>query len=92
MMILDPVGRAETMTQALAPRPSSLDGVVVGLLDNSKPNAQVLLARVADELKARFGARDIRIFRKPGASVAASAAVIEEIASSCQVALTGSAD
>ncbi len=92
MDILDPAGSAIATSRALAPRPPSLDGAVVGVLDNSKPNARVLLERVAGALKDRFGARAVRVWRKAGASGPAAAGAIEEIVSACGVILTGSAD
>ncbi|MGH7373774.1 MAG: UGSC family (seleno)protein [Candidatus Rokuibacteriota bacterium] len=44
MEILDPVGSSQAPSRTLAPRLASLQGGVVGVLDNSKPNARVLLA------------------------------------------------
>jgi hypothetical protein len=92
MNVLDPLGSVVTTRKALAPRRPSLDGVVIGVLDNSKPNARVLLERVARDHEARFGARAVRVWHKPGASMAAAPSLVEEIASTCQVVLTGSAD
>jgi hypothetical protein len=92
MDILDPVGRAAGASRALARRPRSLDKLVIGVLDNSKPNARVLLERVASALAERFGAGAVRVWQKPGSSVPASPEVLEEIVSSAGVILTGSAD
>jgi hypothetical protein len=92
MDILDPVGTTRTASGALADRPATLDRLVVGVLDNSKPNARVLLEGVAAALVARFGAGGVRVWHKPGSSVPASAGVMEEIAAGCGVLLTGSAD
>jgi hypothetical protein len=92
MEILDPVGSTQAMSRALAPRPASLQGGVIGVLDNSKPNARVLLEGVARALAARVGARDVRVWRKPGASIGASAPVLDEIAAHCEAVLTASAD
>src|SRR5436305_10628795 len=43
---------------------SSLAGLRVGILDNSKPNAEVLLGRVAELLVARAGAGPVTVDRK----------------------------
>jgi hypothetical protein len=92
MDILDPVGSSAAATRKGAPRPASLQGAVIGILDNSKPNARVLLEGVARALAAKLGARDVRVWRKPGASIGATSAVLDEMAAHCGAALTASAD
>jgi hypothetical protein len=92
MEILDPDGSTTATTPTLAPRPASLAGAVIGVLDNSKPNARVLLEGVARALAQQVGARDVKIWRKPGASIGATAAVLDEIAAQCGAVLTASAD
>ncbi len=92
MEILDPVGSTAATSRTLAPRSGSLQGAVIGVLDNSKPNARVLLDGVARALAEKVGARDVRIWRKPGASIGATAAVLDEMAAQCGAALTASAD
>jgi hypothetical protein len=92
MDMLDPAGRATAEAKALAKRAPRLEGAVVGLLDNSKPNARVLLEGVALGLRERHGAREVRVWQKPTASRAAAGAVLDEIAAACDVALTASAD
>ena len=92
MEILDPVGFPTAAFRARAPRPGSLQDAVIGVLDNSKPNARVLLEGVAPALAEKVGARDVRVWRKPGASIGATAAVLDEMAAQCGAALTASAD
>jgi hypothetical protein len=92
MDILDPVGSTSAASRTLSPRPGSLEGGVIGVLDNSKPNARVLLEGVARALARKMGDRDVRVWRKPGASIGATAAVLDEIAAQCGAVLTASAD
>ena len=92
MEILDPVGSTTAASRTPAPRPGLLQGATIGILDNSKPNARVLLDGVARALAEKVGARDVRIWRKPGASIGATAAVLDEMAAQCGAALTASAD
>jgi len=74
----------------LAPRPKDLRGKRIGILDNSKPNADALLGRVAELLVERTGAASVHTWRKPGASK--PAADHDAIAAGADVFLTGSAD
>jgi hypothetical protein len=92
MDVLDPAGSTAINARALARRPAGLTGAIIGILDNSKPNARVLLERVAQGLRERFGARDVRTWRKPTSSSGAMSSVLDEIAATCTVALTASAD
>src|SRR6266478_5854476 len=57
MLIVDPIGTSAARALTLAGRPRSLEGATIALLDNSKPNAGVLLERVGALLAARVGAR-----------------------------------
>lgn len=63
--LLDPTGASERETDTtLTPRPGSLRGLTVGLLENTKPNAVPLLKAVGHELTERYGVREVRLFRK----------------------------
>lgn len=90
MDVLSPLASPSDEPRPLARRRPSLAGLRVGVLDNSKPNADVLLGRLAELLAARAGAATIRRWRKPGSSH--PAAVIDEIVGAVDVLLTGSAD
>ena len=92
MDILDPVGSTTATARALRARPASLQGAIIGVLDNSKPHARVLLDRVARALAEKVGAREVRVWRKPGASIGAVPAVLDQMAAQCGAALTASAD
>jgi hypothetical protein len=90
MRVLSPLGTTPDTVKSLAKRRPSLGGLRIGVLDNSKPNADVLLDRVAEALAARAGGATIRRWTKPGSSRPAE--MIDEIAAAADVVLTGSAD
>jgi len=92
MNVLDPLGSSAAGARNLAPRPTSLRGVVVGVLDNAKPNARGLMMKIGALLVERGGAREVRVFGKPGPSVGADPALLDEVARECGLVLTGSAD
>src|SRR5258705_7324146 len=91
MEILDPVGSTSAASRTLAPRPATLAGAVIGVLDNSKPNARVLLEGVARALAQRVGAPDVKIWGKPRASIRPTTPVLHQIAPPCGAALTAPA-
>jgi len=90
MEVLSPLGVADTRPRSLAKRPARLAGCRVAVLDNSKPNADVLLGRLAELLVARVGVAEVRRWRKPGSSRPAED--IDAIVDGADVVLTGSAD
>jgi hypothetical protein len=90
MKVLSPLGATPDTVRSLARRRPRLDGLRIGVLDNSKPNAGVLLGRVAELLAARAGGATIRRWTKPGSS--RPAAMLDEIAGAVDVLLTGTAD
>ena len=53
--LLDPTGQPRSAQAALAPRAGDLRGRRVGLLDNGKANADVVLTRVAEHLRRAQG-------------------------------------
>jgi len=90
MNVLSPLGATSDTVKPLARRRPSLAGLRIGVLDNSKPNADVLLDRVAERVAERASGATIRRWTKPGASN--PALMIEEIAGAADVVLTGSGD
>lgn len=70
----------------LAQRPIDLVGKVVGLIDNTKEQADVILETVAKELREHYGVKDVIIERKEAFSKPASPALIDAMAKKVQVA------
>ena len=90
--ILDPTVAPDPIEAAVAKRESALDGKVLGLLNNSKINGDRLLALVRDELAARYAFRDVVVMTKSGASIPADDAMLEALASRCDVVVTAIGD
>ncbi len=53
--VLDPVARVSTRELPLALRTHDLQGKVLGLLWNSKPNGDILLHRLQEKIVERLG-------------------------------------
>ena len=83
---IDPTAGGSKAKIALAPRPIDLAGKVVGMIDNTKEQADVILEAVADALKSRYGVARVIIRRKEHYSKPAPAAMIDELAQEVQVA------
>ena len=83
---IDPTAGGSRVRIALAPRPMDLAGKVVGLIDNTKEQADVILATVAEALRTRYGVAKVVIRRKEHFSKPATEALLNEMAKEVQVA------
>ena len=83
---IDPTAGGSGVKIALAPRPKDLAGKVVGLLDNTKEQADVILETVAEALRNRYGVAKVIIRRKEHYSKPATGAMIDEMAREVQIA------
>ena len=83
---IDPTAGGTRAIIALAPRPMDLAGKVVGLLDNTKEQADVILDTVADALRQRYGVAKVIIRRKEYFSRPATDGLLNEMAREVQVA------
>ncbi len=63
--VLNPVGEVEVKARKLAPRPKSLQGLRLGVLDNNKHNADHFLNRAGKIFRDKFGLREVIIRNKP---------------------------
>ena len=89
-IVLDPTLEVETTRKERAPRPAAFH--TIGLLDNGKPNSDKLLKKVAAMLESRYPGVQINYYRKPGAYRPAPNALLNQVATECDVALVGIGD
>jgi len=70
--ILNPVGEVKVKEREMAPRPRNLRDLNLGLLDNSKHNADHFLTRAGQRLAEKFGLGEIVPWKKVGPAVPVS--------------------
>ncbi len=92
MELLDPTTEAAPQTLPAVPRPRSLQGLRVGLIENTKFNSDRLLQKIGDILKAEYGVAETRMWRKRNASVPADEAIIAELRATCDAMVAGVGD
>jgi hypothetical protein len=88
--LLDPTSEREPATRERAPRPATIDGKVVGLLDISKPRGDVFLDRLSELLAARGVA--VKRYAKPTFTKPAPVDLRHEITATCDVVIEALAD
>jgi hypothetical protein len=91
--LLDPTGDSDrTADTTLSPRLRSVRGLTVGLLENAKPNAAVLLSNVARELQRRHGLRAAIMYTKSYFGTPTEESLIQRILQNCDFAVAGIGD
>ena len=90
--LFSPAAAAAGHTVPLAKGVASLDGLVVGLLNNSKAGSRPFLDRVAELLRRDHGVSRIVRYDKAAAALPAPDDMLEAAARECDVVINGIAD
>ena len=92
IQIYDPTTEVADRHMAFVRRPQSLDGLRIGLVDNTKHNSDELLLRIATLLERDHGAKAHIIRKKKSSGAAPHAEIIEEYKAGCDVIVAGVGD
>lgn len=90
--VLDPSGQVRKLAAIQCNPVVPLGGRRLAILDNAKPNFQRLATLVANKLREECSLEGIAYFRKENPAVGASPELLDQIAQSADLVLTGSAD
>ena len=88
--LLDPTAERQPAQRDALPRPHSIEGKTVALLDISKPRGDIFLDRLAEHL-GEFGVESRR-YRKPTFARVAPADLKQAIVSECDLVIEALAD
>ncbi len=89
-VILDPTAELSPATREILPRPQSLVGKTIGLLDISKARGEVFLNRLAELLEAE--GLSVRRYKKPTFARVAPLELYQQIVMESQVVVEALAD
>jgi hypothetical protein len=89
---LDPTSERRPTTRPRVARPSSLDGLTVGLLDISKPRGDVFLTALESALTSRVPGLRVTRYQKPTFAKVAPVDLRHEIATKCDLVIEALAD
>ena len=90
--VYDPSGVVKTAPLATSTRVKKLEGLRLGLLDNTKWNANKLLRGVRDRLAQKHAFGAVNYYRKESFSLAATPELLAEIAANNDIVLTAIGD
>jgi len=91
-IVFDPRGVVEAELKALAPRARDLNELRLGVLDNTKWNANRLLRKTVARLGEQVSFAAVKYYRKESFSKDADPALIETIAADNDIVLTAIGD
>ncbi len=91
LVVLDPRDQ-NARPVAVAARPASLDGKVIGLFSNNKPHSEELLRMIADLIGERYALKGVVAHNKGGHQWPANREALQELAGKCDVAIHATAE
>ena len=91
-LVYDPRGVVEVESTPLTQRLPNLQGLRLGVLDNTKWNARRLLEETTALLDAEFGLGEVKFYKKESFATSATPELIAQIAGENDFALTAVGD
>ena len=82
-----PTGAVDTQSKKLAPRLADIRGARIGILDNCKEFADVVLRGVTDVLRRDYGVAEVKFWQKSYLGVPSPYA--DEMAAQCDAVING---
>jgi hypothetical protein len=92
LRLVDPTIGTPNEVVPPAPRLRSLDGKVVGLVDNCKTHGGLILRRIAENLARKYDIAGTRHHRKQQVSMPLDEGVVESFAEECGAILAAVGD
>ena len=93
VILIDPTGHnLNTTSLHISPRPSGLQGKRLGLLDNTKANAEVILRKIADILDAKYEFSEIYYTKKHSSNLPPKPEVLSNLHRYADIVIAGIGD
>ncbi len=91
-LLFDPTIQPEEEAIVFAPRPERLEGLRVGLVDNTKHNADVIVKKIAALLEARHGIRTVHLDVKVSPAHSVSPEAVADFKAKADFVIAGVGD
>lgn len=92
LLVYDPIAPCLTQSEHVRRSLDSLSGKVIGFVDNSKPNFNLLVEDLSQLLIGQYGVRQVITRRKRSASQGLSDIDMNELIGQVDAVITGSGD
>jgi hypothetical protein len=90
--LLDPTREIGAGRMVYAPRPDSLKGKKVGLIENTKYNSDRVLEMIGKILVDEYGVAETKLYHKRYSSVPAHEEIIRDVRATCDFMIAGVGD
>lgn len=91
MLFIDPTMKTGREKIAYVPRPERLEGLRIAIIENTKKNAEVVMVRLAEKLKASYGMDVTLLMHKPQRDPLKDEQ-LKELKASVDIAISGVGD
>lgn len=92
MELFDPTNTSEQEAIHFVPRPQKLEGLKIGLIDNTKFNSDTLLVKIAQRLEEQFSMETVHISRKKSAGHHVDDSAVQEFKTKADFVIAGIGD
>ena len=92
IILLDPKDKPRQVEGIAAPRPATLEGKVLGVIDNTKHNSRYILEQVAELLKSKYALKEVIYETKHSASLPILQQQAEQLAAKSDIVIAGVGD
>jgi hypothetical protein len=89
LKFLDPRATVNPQERALVPGLDSLEGKVIGIIDNGQANSTTMFQELASLVQEKFKPKEVLFRTKPTHMQGAPKAIMEEIVNRCDAVITG---
>ena len=89
MQFLDPRAPVKSETRPLVPGLDTLEGKVVGIIDNGQANSTAMFHELAKLIQTNYGTKEVIFKTKPTHMQGAPKPIMEELLSRCDAVITG---
>jgi predicted GTPase len=89
LKMLDPRASVNTKDRPLVPGLDTLEGKVIGIIDNGQANSTTMFQELAKLIEEKYRAAEVLFKTKPTHMQGAPKATMEEFVSRCDAVITG---
>lgn len=89
LKFLDPRATVNPQDRALVPGLDSLEGKVIGIIDNGQANSTTMFQELAKLIQEKFNTREVIFKTKPTHMQGAPKPIMEELLTRCDAVITG---
>ena len=89
LKMLDPRGSVNPKDRRLVPGVETLEGKVIGIIDNGQSNSTTMFQELAKLIEEKFRPKEVIFRTKPTHMQGAPKSMMEEIVNRCDAVITG---